>query len=174
MRRVIFAILVIWMALSLAPIAAQEGVTYYVNVRAAKVRAEPKVKAKVIATLARGKSVEVLEVVVGDLVSHVDTWYKVNVAGKDGYILSSLLTDHAPAVKPATNSGSTNQSTPTNTPAPVSPIPPPAPAGVSCGGATTCSQMTSCDQAYACMNAGNRKLDRDKDGVPCESICSGG
>ncbi|MCZ7545009.1 MAG: excalibur calcium-binding domain-containing protein [Anaerolineae bacterium] len=34
--------------------------------------------------------------------------------------------------------------------------------------------MTSCEEAYACLNAGNRDLDRDGDGVPCESICPGG
>lgn len=37
----------------------------------------------------------------------------------------------------------------------------------------TCSQLT-CQQAYACLAAGNRSLDRDGDGVPCESICPGG
>lgn len=36
-----------------------------------------------------------------------------------------------------------------------------------------CSQLT-CDQAYACLAAGNRSLDRDRDGVPCENICPGG
>ncbi|RMG88416.1 MAG: hypothetical protein D6712_03690 [Chloroflexi bacterium] len=37
----------------------------------------------------------------------------------------------------------------------------------------TCSELT-CEQAYACLAAGNRRLDRDRDGVPCESICPGG
>lgn len=35
----------------------------------------------------------------------------------------------------------------------------------------TCSQLSSCDEAKACLAAGNRKLDRDGDGVPCESLC---
>lgn len=43
--------------------------------------------------------------------------------------------------------------------------------GVSCGGASTCGEMASCQQAYACLRAGNERLDRDGDGVPCESIC---
>jgi len=35
----------------------------------------------------------------------------------------------------------------------------------------TCSQLSSCDQARACLAAGNRSLDRDNDGIPCESLC---
>lgn len=38
----------------------------------------------------------------------------------------------------------------------------------------TCGQMVSCDQAKLALKCGNTKLDRDKDGVPCESICPGG
>jgi len=63
------------------------------NVRAAKVWAEPKTTSKRLTTLACGKAVVVLEVVVGDKVGRVDTWYRIKVGDKDGYILSSLLTD---------------------------------------------------------------------------------
>ena len=38
----------------------------------------------------------------------------------------------------------------------------------------TCGQMASCAQAKLALKCGNTKLDRDKDGVPCESICPGG
>lgn len=38
---------------------------------------------------------------------------------------------------------------------------------------STCGQMTSCSQAMAALKCGNRKLDRDGDGIPCESICGG-
>ena len=37
-----------------------------------------------------------------------------------------------------------------------------------------CTQMVSCEQAKQALKCGNTKLDRDKDGVPCESICPGG
>lgn len=174
MRRIIFAVLVIWMAFGLAPVFAQQGVTYYVNVKAAKVRTEPKTTAKLITTLGRGKSVVVFEVVIGEIVSNVDTWYKVKISGKDGYILSSLLTDRKPVVA---SSGTTTSSSNNNTssvPPTSSPIPPVIRAVAGCGGATTCGQMASCDQAYACLNAGDNGLDRDNDGVPCESICPGG
>lgn len=38
----------------------------------------------------------------------------------------------------------------------------------------TCGEMVSCEQAKQALKCGNTKLDRDKDGVPCESICPGG
>lgn len=44
--------------------------------------------------------------------------------------------------------------------------------GGSCGNLPrTCGQMTSCAQAQKALQCGNTRLDRDKDGVPCESIC---
>lgn len=39
---------------------------------------------------------------------------------------------------------------------------------------STCGQMANCEQAKQALRCGNTKLDRDKDGVPCESICPGG
>jgi len=45
----------------------------------------------------------------------------------------------------------------------------------SCSPKKTCGQMSSCEEAYYHLNVcGNKSLDRDKDGVPCESICPGG
>ena len=38
----------------------------------------------------------------------------------------------------------------------------------------TCGQMSSCAQAQKALQCGNSRLDRDNDGVPCESICPGG
>jgi len=44
----------------------------------------------------------------------------------------------------------------------------------SCGSfPRTCGQMTSCSQARQALQCGNTKLDRDKDGIPCETICGG-
>lgn len=39
---------------------------------------------------------------------------------------------------------------------------------------STCGQMANCEQAKLALKCGNTRLDRDKDGVPCESICPGG
>jgi len=37
--------------------------------------------------------------------------------------------------------------------------------------AQNCSSFQTCAQAVASYKSGNTKLDRDKDGIPCESIC---
>ncbi len=44
----------------------------------------------------------------------------------------------------------------------------------SCGGKNVCRDMDSCEEAYFYLEqCGLRKLDRDHDGIPCESICGG-
>ncbi|EXI62208.1 nuclease [Mannheimia granulomatis] len=43
-----------------------------------------------------------------------------------------------------------------------------------CEGKRTCSQMESCEEArFYLIQCGVSSLDRDRDGVPCESICGG-
>ena len=37
--------------------------------------------------------------------------------------------------------------------------------------AQNCSSFASCSEAVESYDSGNRKLDRDKDGVPCEKPC---
>ncbi|WP_103918653.1 thermonuclease family protein [Candidatus Venteria ishoeyi] len=47
-------------------------------------------------------------------------------------------------------------------------------ARLNCSPRKTCSAMTSCKEAYYHLTScGNGRLDRDKDGIPCESICGG-
>jgi endonuclease YncB( thermonuclease family) len=44
--------------------------------------------------------------------------------------------------------------------------------GFECGGKTKCGQMSSCSEATFYLNqCGLGRLDRDHDGVPCESLC---
>lgn len=44
--------------------------------------------------------------------------------------------------------------------------------GFSCGRKTTCGEMTSCAEAYFYLNkCGIGRLDHDKNGIPCESVC---
>lgn len=73
MRKLFLLILPFFLFMLVVPVSAQQGVTYYVNARAAKVRSEAKSTAKLITTLGRGKAVVVLDVVAGELVGHVDT-----------------------------------------------------------------------------------------------------
>lgn len=43
----------------------------------------------------------------------------------------------------------------------------------SCGSKHTCGEMDSCDEAYYYLKTcGVTSLDRDKDGIPCESLCN--
>lgn len=45
-------------------------------------------------------------------------------------------------------------------------------AGFSCGGKSKCGQMDSCEEArFYLKKCGLSRLDRDHDGIPCESIC---
>lgn len=45
----------------------------------------------------------------------------------------------------------------------------------SCGSGKRCSNISSCEEArYLLKHCGLRRLDRDGDGVPCETICPGG
>ena len=56
------------------------------------------------------------------------------------------------------------------------PAPAPTPStGFSCGSKRTCKEMASCDEAkYYLSRCRLAHLDGDKDGVPCESLCSNG
>lgn len=48
----------------------------------------------------------------------------------------------------------------------------PTQSGLECGTKRTCSQMTSCSEArFYLEQCRVSSLDRDKDGIPCESIC---
>jgi len=43
---------------------------------------------------------------------------------------------------------------------------------VTCGSKRYCKEMTSCSEARAFLTqCGLSRLDRDKDGIPCESLC---
>ena len=56
--------------------------------------------------------------------------------------------------------------------APASIMEPRRPSRVDCGSKKYCRQMTSCDEARAYLSqCGLTRLDGDKDGIPCESIC---
>lgn len=72
----------------------------------------------------------------------------------------------------------------TNTPKPIvtpaqkltiDPTPKKEESKYSCSPKKTCSQMSSCEEAKYHLNVcGNKGLDRDKDGIPCETLCPGG
>jgi hypothetical protein len=62
--------------------------------------------------------------------------------------------------------------------APARPAAPPqaartqAPGGFACEGKRTCREMANCAEArFYLLRCGAGQLDRDNDGVPCESLC---
>jgi hypothetical protein len=38
-------------------------------------------------------------------------------------------------------------------------------------GAKTCKEFRTCEEAKQAFKAGDKKLDRDNDGIPCENLC---
>lgn len=38
-------------------------------------------------------------------------------------------------------------------------------------GAKTCKEFRSCEEAKRAFSAGDKTLDRDNDGIPCENLC---
>ena len=99
------------------------------------------------------------------------SWYRVDYQGQALYVYGQLVSVNAPTAVPV-------YIPPTAAPISLPPVSVPQPAENSGGGAcpdihASCSAL-SCDQAYACLAAGHRGLDNDHDGVPCESVCSGG
>ncbi len=145
--------------------ATAEELRYY-TLAQANVRKCPQTSCDIDTQLSGGSEVLVITQVDGDTVSGSNKWYQTTL----GYIHSSLISDSPPIVVATQPTNFTSQqSAPPPTTAPISPS-----TGVSCNGATACTQMQSCEQAYACLQAGDSGLDRDGDGVPCESICPGG
>jgi len=72
-------------------------------------------------------------------------------------------------LKPVSEQPQTEQSSEAPTPTPKSEK---QESKFSCSPKKTCNQMSSCEEAYFHLReCGNRSLDRDKDGIPCESIC---
>jgi endonuclease G, mitochondrial len=70
-----------------------------------------------------------------------------------------------PNITPVSGSGATTTvATPATSPAPARPM--------SCGSKHTCKAMANCAEAkHYLVDCGVRSLDRDGDGVPCESLC---
>lgn len=153
-------------------VAAAGGTYAVVRVNRLNVRSDPGGGGTIIGQITKGERVK-LEVRVKD-----KSWAGFNYKGERGWISTAnevvelvgddivnvLLIDVA--TRPAVTRG------------PMSTLPPKAiaptgavPSGPQCPGFQyTCKQLT-CDQAYACLRAGNRQLDGNKDGIPCNAQC---
>lgn len=120
-----------------------------------------------IAQLQPGETVMATGTILGEAIDAVHgSWFRVEYQGRVLYVYSQLVSINAPAPP----------SEPIFIPPPGESAPislPPVAGGGGCPSlSATCGQLT-CDQAYACLAAGNGRLDRDNDGIPCESVCLG-
>ncbi len=109
-------LLLVWLlALGSMPsrsLAQQSG---EVLVDRANVRAEPSIEAKVLATIARGTRVLVLEQRAG--------WSKVQQGGTTGFVRSNLLRVTGTVIAPATGMGADTRAAPTPAPSDARPLP---------------------------------------------------
>ncbi len=118
-----------------------------------------------MAQLQPGEAVTANGTIAGDAIdgSHA-SWYRVEYQGQQLFVYSQLMTINAPAL-------------PTAVPVSVATFPPVSLPPIAAALSATCPDVhasctvLTCAEAYACLAAGDTKLDRDKDGIPCESIC---
>lgn len=130
---------------------------------------------EVVAQLQTGEAVAANGTVQGEALQNGNTlWYRVTSDGRDLYVYSQLVAFTPPTLPPASAPTPLPPTAVPSTSAPVISAPPISQPQSSAGCPdvkASCSALT-CDQAYACLAAGNSRLDGDKDGVPCESICN--
>jgi SH3 domain-containing protein len=140
----------------------------YTTTGGANLRNCPRRDCDAVDVISAGTAIRVKGVINGESVQVGNAiWYVVEHEGQTAYLYSNLARRGAPAPTSAPVQVQ-NQPQPTSVQMSVQPQ-----AGASCPDITAnCSALT-CEQAYACLAAGHSDLDRNKDGVPCESVCGG-
>ena len=114
-----------------------------------------------------------------EVVGQSGDWYVIDFNGREAFVASWFTYDSPPVQPAAEQPLEPNQGTLPQQAAPVREPPVSQPnqsiePRFSCGARKTCPQL-SCDEAYFQLNnCGNKRLDNDGDGVPCESVCPGG
>ncbi len=135
-----------------------------------------------VAQLTYGDPVQVTGRINGEAVNRGNpVWYRVIYTNQEAFVYSDLValvlpTPVTPTRIPAfllpVSTVAPDYSPPVYSP----PVYSPPDSGGSSGGCPGLSyscRSLSCSEAYACLAAGNGSLDRDNDGIPCESVCGG-
>ncbi|MDX2160454.1 MAG: excalibur calcium-binding domain-containing protein [bacterium] len=124
-----------------------------------------------IAVLPADTQVQVNALVYGEDVDFGNAvWYRVEWQNGIGYVYSAVVVPVAPVL-------ATSTSLPTLPPA-TGPQSQPIPnlqnvnPALCPSAEAMCSTLTTCEQAMACLAAGITRLDRDRDGIPCEALCA--
>ncbi|MCC6616782.1 MAG: hypothetical protein IT320_25130 [Anaerolineae bacterium] len=135
---------------------------YYVTTDA-RARRCPDTSCDIVGLFQAGARIQVDGVAIGTSVSGNTNWYRTQwTTGEVVYVHVSLVSANAPATAAPIQafSAGSQPSQPNQS--------------ATCPSLDyTCSQLT-CAQAYACLYAGNSDLDRNHNGVPCETVCGGG
>lgn len=135
------------------------------------VRSGPSTRYTILGTLAAG---DVVDAIGRSLDSK---WYVIAYQGGQGWIINAKanfvsvggIIKTLPGVEAPPLPSRSSSAKPTTVPAESITA-----AGPTCPNIrATCTQLRSCDEAKACLAAGNGRLDRDNDGIPCESLCGG-
>lgn len=143
------------------PVVAMQPQVIYIR-SAANLRACASRDCEPAVQLPEGATVTATGTTQGEVIDGVNAlWYRVDYVGRELYVYSQLISLSPPTSVPVFVSPPTS--------APII-APPPISLGSCPSLSATCSELT-CEQAYACLAAGNTRLDRDHDGIPCESIC---
>ncbi|KQN04883.1 hypothetical protein ASE85_07820 [Sphingobium sp. Leaf26] len=145
--------------------AAVATTTMYVTTATLNCRADPKPGASVIEKLARGDAVSAGET--------SDAWVSLDRVGQDCWVAQHFLSENQPEPEPAPATRPTRLYSPSSESlGALSSGRSGSSGGSSCGSKRTCGEMNSCAEAYHYLNdCGLGRLDRDGDGIPCESIC---
>lgn len=155
---------------------------YYVTSNNINVRENPNTNSAIIGNLEFREDVRVRDTVEGGFVSGNNEWYEIRLSGDTGYVHSSLLNKNRPPAPvtavPAQPTNPPNiapiQQQPTNPPAPPQNNQSRPESQWDCNLYYTCGSFSSCGQVNSFLNScpGDRgRMDRDGDGVACESLC---
>lgn len=132
-----------------------------------------------VAQIRNGTQFTVRAIVEGQSLDGNAVWYEIDhlLLGRV-YLHSSVASEFPPTKTPLPHTPRPTQTVTMTSTQMIMPVPTRTNAPIAtrvhttaCGGARICSEMSSCAQAYACLREGNRRLDGDGDGIPCESLC---
>lgn len=162
---------------TLPPTEAQPGVTpvlaqaVYVT-RLANLRECASLECAPVLQIEPGNALLVTGTMEGEAITPGNLlWFRVDYSGQILFVYSELVSVTPPSPPPPT-AVPLVVIPPTAVEAFVPPVSVPQGGGSCPSTSATCGQLT-CEQAYACLAAGNGRLDRDGDGIPCESVCLG-
>jgi hypothetical protein len=140
------------------PVVTRE--TWYAGAAGANLRRCAGRTCEAVTQVSAGTALVLAGQVTGEAVDGNEVWYVTEYQGETVYVHGGAVTQGGPGPAPVDSPTVPAQSVPDS--------------GSACPRpAATCGDLVTCEQARACLAAGNSSLDRDKDGVPCESLCGG-